>query len=487
MNQQHHKKCFLPPMNPLPVHEKALEKSFVRYLNYHLGRFLGCRDYYFYEALALTTRDRIMPHWRDTWNKQKQSGKRRAYYMSLEFLMGRALGNHLLNLGMETKARNAMHELSLNIEEILDSEPDAGLGNGGLGRLAACFLDSCATLSLPVLGYGLRYEYGMFRQDIINGEQVEEPDHWLRDGHPWELERSEYVQTIKFGGRTESVQDPDGSWHMRWVDTHDILAIPFDVPVSGYCNNTINTLRLWKSSATDEFDLEEFNEGSYTDAVAAKTAAEDITMVLYPNDASENGKELRLRQQYFLASASLQDVIRQWEQLQGDDFSEFAAQNVFQMNDTHPTIAVAELMRILLDEKKMGWDDAWSITTRCMAYTNHTLLPEALERWPVKLFENWKSSTKSTPVSCARCRNTGPATPRARNACPSSRKVRKKWCAWPGWPSSAVFPSTALPNCTPICWYSICSGTSTSCGRKNSTTRPTASRRAAGLPMPTPA
>ena len=386
MNQQHHKKCFLPPMNPLPVHEKALEKSFTRYLNYHLGRFLGCRDYYFYEALALTTRDRIMPHWRDTWNKQKQTGKRRAYYMSLEFLMGRALGNHLLNLGMQTKTRNAMHELSLNVEEILDSEPDAGLGNGGLGRLAACFLDSCATLSLPVLGYGLRYEYGMFRQDIINGEQVEEPDHWLRDGHPWELERSEYVQTIRFGGRTESVMDPDGSWHMRWVDTHDILAIPFDVPVSGYCNNTINTLRLWKSSATDEFDLEEFNEGSYTDAVAAKTAAEDITMVLYPNDASENGKELRLRQQYFLASASLQDVIRQWEQLHGDDYSDFAAQNVFQMNDTHPTIAVAELMRILLDEKKMGWDDAWAITTQCMAYTNHTLLPEALERWPVKLF-----------------------------------------------------------------------------------------------------
>jgi len=335
----------------------------------------------------VTVRERVISHWRKTWMRHKQPDTRRAYYMSLEFLIGRSLGNHLLNLGITSETEQAMQDFSLKLEEIESSEPDAGLGNGGLGRLAACFMDSCATLQLPVMGYGIRYEYGMFRQHIENGNQIEEPDHWLRDGNPWELERAEYTQTINFGGRTEHFVDPNGIKRARWTDTEKVLAIPFDVPISGYQNNTVNTLRLWKATATDEFNLDEFNAGSYPESVAAKNNAEHISMVLYPNDSSENGKELRLRQQYFLASASLQDIMGQWEHINNDDYSKFADFNVFQLNDTHPTIAVAELMRILMDEKHLEWDQAWNITSKTMAYTNHTLLPEALERWSVQLFE----------------------------------------------------------------------------------------------------
>ncbi len=379
--------CIIPESEKLPSDAKALEHDFRRYLVHHLGRFLGCNPLYFYEALSLTVRDRIMTDWRNTWLQHRKPDQRRAYYLSLEFLIGRALGNHLLNMGIKGETARAMQNFSLALEEIQSEEPDAGLGNGGLGRLAACFMDSCATLKLPVLGYGLRYEYGMFRQHIENGYQVEEPDHWLHNMNPWELERAEYTQTVHFGGRTEHFLNRRGEPRTRWVDTEEVLAIPFDVPVSGYRNGVVNTLRLWKATATDEFNLDEFNAGSYPESVAAKNDAEHITMVLYPNDSSENGKELRLRQQYFLASASLQDIMRQWEANHGDDFSDFAKYNVFQLNDTHPAIAVAELMRLLMDEKKMPWEQAWEITRNTMAYTNHTLLPEALERWSVALFE----------------------------------------------------------------------------------------------------
>ncbi len=379
--------CKISELKYLPTDPGSLSEDFKHYLNYHLGRTTGCTPNYIYEALALTVRDRLMPDWRRTRENTKKKGVRRAYYLSLEFLIGRALGNHLLNLNIEGSTRDAMLKMSADLERIEDSEPDAGLGNGGLGRLAACFMDSCATLQLPVVGYGIRYEYGMFRQLIHDGFQVEEPDHWLRHGNPWEIGRPEHTQTIRFGGRTETYTDNDGQQHIHWVDTTDVLAVPFDMPISGYQNNTVNTLRLWKATATDEFNLNEFNAGDYPEAVADKNDAEHISMVLYPNDASENGKELRLRQQYFLASASLQDVVRLWEQSHGNDYSEFADYNVFQMNDTHPTIAVAELMRILMDEKGKKWNEAWTITHRCMAYTNHTLLPEALERWSVPLFE----------------------------------------------------------------------------------------------------
>ncbi|MBU0653606.1 MAG: glycogen/starch/alpha-glucan phosphorylase [Gammaproteobacteria bacterium] len=374
------------PLDPLPNDAEALGSDFQRYLSYYLGRFQGCPQVYMYEALAYTLRDRLMVDWRSTWGEYLQPGKRRAYYMSLEFLIGRSLGNNLLNMGICNETQQALLDYCTSMEEVSSQEPDAGLGNGGLGRLAACFMDSCATLGLPVVGYGIRYEYGMFRQHINDGYQMEEPDHWLRDGNPWELERPEYSQRVQFGGHTEHYIDDDGKPKVRWVGSNDVLAIPFDMPISGYRNKTVNTLRLWKSTATDEFNLDEFNAGSYTEAVEAKNHAEHISMVLYPNDSSENGKELRLRQQYFLASASLKDAIRLWERQGNHDYSKFAAEHVFQMNDTHPTIAVAELMRILVDTKGLEWDDAWNITRNCMAYTNHTLLPEALERWSVPLF-----------------------------------------------------------------------------------------------------
>ncbi len=374
-------------LDSLPVTADAIGHDLERYRFYHMGRLQVCPPVYTYQALAWTLRDRLMSDWMNTYAARDQPGNRRAYYLSLEFLIGRALSNHVLNLGLDKPTREALQRFGHELENIAEEEPDAGLGNGGLGRLAACFMDSCATLDLPVMGYGIHYEYGMFRQRIEKGYQKEDTDHWLRDGNPWEVERPEFTCRVKFGGRTEHFHDKEGRHQARWVDTNDVLAIPYDMPISGYRNHAVNTLRLWKSAATDEFNLDEFNAGSYTEAVQAKNDAEHISMVLYPNDASENGKELRLRQQYFLASASLQDAMRQWRSAGNTDLTKFAEHNVFQMNDTHPTIAVAELMRLLLDEHRMGWNEAWAITTKCMAYTNHTLLPEALERWPVALFE----------------------------------------------------------------------------------------------------
>jgi len=365
----------------------GVEEDFCRYFNHTLGwDKASVSSHHVYASCALVMRDRLVERWRRTQRAYDESNCKQAYYLSLEFLMGRALGNALLNLDLDEASAEALRNLGLELEEVRELESDAGLGNGGLGRLAACFLDSCATLRLPVTGYGIRYEYGMFRQKIEQGRQLEEPDHWLRNGNPWEIERPEYTVRIKFGGRSDFLSGTDGRMHVCWVDTQDVLAVPYDMPIPGYRNGTVNTLRLWKAAATEEFDLDEFNAGSYTEAVAAKNAAEHITMVLYPNDASENGKELRLRQQYFLASASLQDVLRAWVYKHGEDFSHFAEKNCFQLNDTHPTCAVPELMRLLMDEHGMGWEEAWDITSHTMAYTNHTLLPEALERWPVNMF-----------------------------------------------------------------------------------------------------
>lgn len=375
------------PMDSLPNSADAIGGDMERYRFYHMGRLQECPPVYTYQALAWTLRDRLMSDWMNSYAARDQPGKRRAYYLSLEFLIGRALSNHVLNLGLDEPVQDALQRFGQDMESLAEEELDAGLGNGGLGRLAACFMDSCATLNLPVMGYGLHYEYGMFRQRIENGYQMEDTDHWLRDGNPWEVKRPEFTCRVHFGGHTEHFRDKEGIGHARWSGTNDVLAIPFDMPISGYRNHAVNTLRLWKAAATDEFNLDEFNAGSYTEAVQEKNYAEHISMVLYPNDSSESGKTLRLRQQYFLASASLQDAMRQWRAAGNTDLLQFAEQNVFQMNDTHPTIAVAELMRILLDEHRLVWDQAWAITTHCMAYTNHTLLPEALERWPVALFE----------------------------------------------------------------------------------------------------
>ncbi len=375
----------LPPLG-MDVH--SLVEDFRRYYTYNLGRDRHCQSvHYAYEALALILRDRLMERWKNTRYAYDEADCRRGYYLSMEFLMGRALGNAALNLGLRETTTLALQCLGMSMEELAEAENDAGLGNGGLGRLAACFLDSCATLQLPVQGYGIRYEYGMFRQKIVDGQQVEEPDHWLRAGNPWEIERPEYSQRVRFEGRTQSDSGPRGELRMRWVGTRDVLAVPYDVPIPGFRNGTVNTLRLWKAVATEEFDLGEFNAGLYPESVAAKNEAEHITMVLYPNDASENGKELRLRQQYFLASASLQDVLARWVGTNGQNLAVFAEKNVFQLNDTHPSCCVPELMRLLMDEHGLGWEAAWAITSRTMAYTNHTLLPEALEKWPVRLFQ----------------------------------------------------------------------------------------------------
>lgn len=362
--------------------------DFKRYYSYRLGRDEHCRSpHYAYEALSLAVSDRLVERWKNTYNTYRESDCKKAYYLSMEFLMGRTLSNAMLNLGITGAVAEAMYDLGLEIEELIESEPDAGLGNGGLGRLAACFIDSCATLQLPVTGYGLRYEYGMFSQVIVNGEQVERPDHWLKNGNVWEIERPEYTHRIKFGGRVEQSVNERGVKRRSWVDTTDILAVPYDTPIPGYQNGTVNTLRLWKATATEEFNLEEFNAGDYAESVAAKNTAENISMVLYPNDANENGKSLRLQQQYLLASASLQDIVANWVGRHGNDFTHFAEKNCFQLNDTHPSVAVAELMRILMDTHGLKWAKAWEITRQTMAYTNHTLLPEALEKWSVSLFE----------------------------------------------------------------------------------------------------
>ncbi len=371
----------------LPMDADAILKDFTHYFGRMLGRrTIRTKSPFLYQAVVFAARDRLMERWGRTRMAIERNDNKRCAYMSLEFLMGRLLRNNLLNLGIEDATGEALSRLGIELENVYEREWDAGLGNGGLGRLAACFLDSCATLRLPVIGYGIRYQYGMFHQQIENGYQIEEPDAWLREGFPWEIERIEFAQSVRFGGHTASYVDSRGNTRYEWRDTRNVLAIPFDVPIPGYRNGIVNTLRLWSAAATDAFDLDEFNQGSYADAVAARNNAENITMVLYPNAANEHGQELRLRQQYFLASASLQDTIRFYRSQYDDDFGQFAEKNSVQLNDTHPAIAVAELMRLLIDDYGLPWDRAWDITRNTMAYTNHTLLPEALEQWPVSMF-----------------------------------------------------------------------------------------------------
>lgn len=369
------------------MNKDTFAEDLARHFHFSLGRDKVQESHlYLYSALAITIRDRLVAQWRKT--RESRGHQRRVGYISLEFLMGRTLNNAVLNLDLNDTVREALKGYCCELEEVESSEHDAGLGNGGLGRLAACFLDSCASLALPVVGYGIRYEYGMFNQKIKNGNQVEHPDNWLRNGNLWEIAAPEKTIRVKFFGNVDVINKRNGQQYRQWNNTHDVLAVPYDMPIPGYKNGVVNTLRLWKSEATDEFDLDEFNAGSYTESVARKNLAEQITMVLYPNDNSENGKELRLRQQYFLSSASLQDTINYFIEHEGKDFSRFVELNGFQLNDTHPSIAVAELMRLLMDDYCMPWDKAWDITTSCMAYTNHTLLPEALEKWPVRLFES---------------------------------------------------------------------------------------------------
>ena len=364
-----------------------LKRSFVDNLFYVLGKFpaLATQNDY-YQALAATVRDRLLQRWINSAATYTKQGSRTVCYLSAEFLMGPHLGNNLINLGIYDQTKQAMTELGLNFDELLEQEEEPGLGNGGLGRLAACYMDSMTTLEIPTLGYGIRYEFGIFDQDIKDGWQIELTDKWLRSGNPWEIARPEWAVSVKIGGHTVHYNDNKGDRKVRWEPYQIIQGIPYDTPILGYHTNTANTLRLWTAQAPESFDFDAFNSGDYLGAVHAKVFSENISKVLYPNDDASQGKLLRLTQQIFFVSCSLQDMMRILAQ-QEIPIEKFHEKFAIQLNDTHPAIAVAELMRQLIDEHELTWDKAWSITQRSLAYTNHTLLPEALERWPINLFE----------------------------------------------------------------------------------------------------
>ncbi|XP_043471101.1 glycogen phosphorylase [Leptopilina heterotoma] len=366
------------------------KKTFNRHLHYTLVKdrnVATSRDYYF--ALANSVKDNLVSRWIRTQQYYYEKDPKRVYYLSLEYYMGRSLQNTMINLGIQGACDEAMYQMGLDIEELEELEEDAGLGNGGLGRLAACFLDSMATLGLAAYGYGIRYEYGIFAQKIKNGEQVEEPDDWLRYGNPWEKARPEFMLPVNFYGHV--IDTPDGK---KWVNTQVVFAMPYDNPIPGYKNNVVNTLRLWSAKSPIEFNLKFFNDGDYIQAVIDRNLAENISRVLYPNDNFFEGKELRLKQEYFMCAATLQDIIRRYKSSKfgsrehhRTDFNAFPDKVAIQLNDTHPSLAIPELMRILIDIEGLSWDEAWKITKRTCAYTNHTVLPEALERWPTSMLE----------------------------------------------------------------------------------------------------
>ncbi|MBI2889562.1 MAG: glycogen/starch/alpha-glucan phosphorylase [Nitrospirae bacterium] len=365
---------------------EAIKRGYAQHLKYGLARDRFASTFHDrFLALASTVRDRLIARWIETQQHHHLSKAKRVYYLSMEYLLGRALGQNVVNLGIEREVKRAMDEIGLDWEAICEEEADPGLGNGGLGRLAACFLDSLATLGYPAFGYGLRYDYGMFRQRIENGYQVEEPDDWLRMGNPWEIPRPDFRIPVYFGGRVEFAHEW-GRLFAKWLDARPVMGIPYDTPVVGHGGQTVNTLRLWSARSAEEFDLQDFNAGDYVAAVEAKIGAETLTKVLYPNDAVSAGRELRLKQEYFLVACSLHDILRRFK----TDFTEWKdlpRAAAIQMNDTHPALAVPELMRLLLDREGLEWDESWDLTLRCLGYTNHTLLPEALEKWPVDVME----------------------------------------------------------------------------------------------------
>ncbi len=342
------------------------------------------RDWFY--ASAYTVRDRLIERWMQTMRSHYREDAKRVYYLSLEFLIGRMLVNSLSNMGFLDECRQALGELGTDLEQVREVESDAALGNGGLGRLAACFLDSMATMSLPGYGYGIRYEYGMFHQKIEDGYQVEHPDNWLRYGNPWEFPRPEVLFPVKFEGRVVEYRDEHGVLQHHWLDTDDVMAMAFDTPVPGYNTNTVNNMRLWAAKATRDFELKYFNEGNYIKAVEEKNDSENLSKVLYPDDTTAMGRELRLKQQYFFVSASIQDILYRFQK-HHHSLDELPDKVAIQLNDTHPSIAIPELMRVLMDSHHLPWDKAWDIAVRTFSYTNHTLLPEALETWPVPLFE----------------------------------------------------------------------------------------------------
>lgn len=373
----------------LPEDVKSIEKFFVHHVEYTLARGRGnLTKLAAYRALALSIRDRLIERWKDTQLYFREKGCKRVAYISLEFLLGRSLQNSIVNLGLEDNFSHAMKNLGYELEDLYEAEQDAGLGNGGLGRLAACFLDSLATMDYPAWGYGLRYKYGMFYQKIgENGAQIEFPDYWLVHGNPWEVERLDIVYPICFRGHIREETDSHGNTKIVWEPSEKVLAVAYDTPIPGHSTyNTLN-IRLWSAQPSKEFDLEQFNKGDFFKSIADKEQSEHITAVLYPNDNTYSGKELRLKQQYFLVSATMQDLLRRFKESKRP-IEEIPSQIAVQLNDTHPTLAIVELMRILLDIEGLSWQEAWNLCNKVFAYTNHTVLPEALEKWPVELIEN---------------------------------------------------------------------------------------------------
>ena len=365
----------------------GLQEDYTHHLRYTLAKdenTATARDRYL--AFAFAIRDRITERWMDTQAEYHKQNSKYVYYLSLEFLIGRLLGNNVINLKADQLCRDALKAYGIDWNTLRDFETDAGLGNGGLGRLAACYLDSMSTLDLAAMGYGIRYDYGIFRQRIVDGQQVEEPDHWLKDGYPWEIARPEYAQTVSFGGRVECKRGDDDELKWEWQPDVTVQGVPYDLPIVGY-NHAVNTLRLWSARALDEFDLADFNQGSYVEAVENKVLAENLTKVLYPNDNTMAGKELRLKQQYFFVACSLRDILRRFRQ-NNDSWDLLPEKAFIHLNETHPALVIPELMRILVDEEGLEWERAWGITRASTGYTNHTILPEALEKWPVRMMES---------------------------------------------------------------------------------------------------
>ena len=376
----------IPKPKPAGLDPDSIVESFAHRMMYSVARDeFNATDENAFQALAFAVRDRLMDRWFATQDAYYRRDVKRVYYLSLEFLLGRLLISSIVNLGANGNYEKAMTKIGLELERLAERENDAGLGNGGLGRLAACFLDSAATLELPFYGYGIRYEYGIFRQRIVNGQQTEAPDHWLRYGNPWEVPRPDVLFPIKFYGRVDDYTDDKGQRRTRWIDTSDVYAMAYDIAVPGYGNRTVNSLRLWAAKSSREFDLEKFNTGAYVEAVMDKTSTENISKVLYPPDDQYAGRELRLKQQYFFTSATIQDVIRRFKKFPDRKWEELPDKVAIQLNDTHPSISIPEMMRVLVDQEALDWETAWWICERVFAYTNHTVLPEALEAWSKEL------------------------------------------------------------------------------------------------------
>ncbi|MFM7605975.1 MAG: glycogen/starch/alpha-glucan phosphorylase [Prosthecobacter sp.] len=377
------------PLNCPPSDSaESLKVSITNHLRFTLGAYVqSASENDWWVATCLALRDRVMDLSTKSRSLHRQEGVRRVHYLSLEYLMGRLLENNLRNSGLYEHTKAALAECGRDLDCLLQREPDMGLGNGGLGRLAACFMDSLSTLNLPAIGYGIHYEFGLFRQEFVDGKQVEHPDAWMRDGSPWKIARPSYRQKVHLYGRSVQKFDDLGNPHYEWVDTKCLLGLPWDIPIVGYESHTVNVLRLWQAQADEDLNLQIFNEGGYMDAIREKAMAETVSKVLYPNDSTESGKELRLVQQYFFVACSLADIIRRFKNGYNLPWSEFPSKSAIQLNDTHPAVAIPELMRILVDEEKLDWEQAWSICQQTFGYTNHTLLPEALETWSVGLFE----------------------------------------------------------------------------------------------------